>query len=788
MKPLIWMFLLTVLCTTMTEAKMQIASRGKARCMILTQPGATTPERYAAEELANTLRRITGATFEIREAASDAPESAILIGPGPLATALFPEVPLDTFGSEQVAIRTKGSRLLLAGGRPRGTLYAVYRFLQGPCGVRWWAPWAAHIPRKPSLSIPDLAIDEKPAFESRDPFWFPAFDGDWAARNFSNSQSARLTEKHGGKILYKGFVHTFYPLVPPDKHFQEHPEWYSLVNGKRIVEGGQLCTTNPQLRDFLVERVKEWLRESPNASILSVSQNDWYGACQCENCKALDDREGSHAGTMLALVNYVAEKIEPEFPHVAIDTLAYQYTRKAPKTLTPRPNVIVRLCSIECNFAEPLEGPSNKAFADDIRAWSQRSNRLYIWDYTTNFAHYVLPHPNWFSLGPNVRFFHQHGAKGLFEQGAYQSHGSEMAELRAWVLAQLLWNPYQDDRKRIDEFLDGYYGKPSARYIRQYMALMHQAARGFYMGCFTSPSAAPYLKFETLSKAERLWQQAEAAAKHDPDRLWRVRQGHLPVRYAWLVNWLPLRRECLKAGAEWPLPTSRKAVADEWLAVATGPGPEGWARMTHVNESGVTPEAFVARFAEDPPDPVIAPLPERGKNPAPPADLSGIDPRACVDGQDNLARLAREGEWAEVRDDPSASDHLAAWMPGSHHEWAFQVPLDRLPARARKGRWQVYAVVRVEKTPDADPNAAAFTAGVYDTAARASRGEIRVRIADAAETYRSYLLGTVETNADQYVWAAPTAVPGVKAVWVDRVYLVPTEDARSRQDALADLF
>jgi len=67
----------------------------------------------------------------------------------------------------------------------------------------------------------------QPAFESRDPYWYPAFDRQWAVRNFSNSQSASIPPEWGGCIRYKGFVHTFYPLVPPDKYFAEHPEWYS---------------------------------------------------------------------------------------------------------------------------------------------------------------------------------------------------------------------------------------------------------------------------------------------------------------------------------------------------------------------------------------------------------------------------------------------------------------------------------------------------------------------------------------------------------------------------------
>ena len=189
-------------------------------------------------------------------------------------------------------------------------------------------------------------------------------------------------------------------MVPPNEYFDQHPEWFSLRNGKRTHDHAQLCLSNPQLRDFVVERVKQWLREAPDARIISVSQNDWHGACECDACKAMDDTEGSHAGSLLAFVNYVAEKIEPEFPDVAVDTLAYQYTRRPPLTIKPRPNVIVRLCSIECNFREPLDSPANAAFGDDLRNWSKICNWLYIWDYTTDFAHYVQPHPNWFTLGP----------------------------------------------------------------------------------------------------------------------------------------------------------------------------------------------------------------------------------------------------------------------------------------------------------------------------------------------------------------------------------------------------
>jgi hypothetical protein len=431
------------------SADLRLGRQGQTSYVILREADAPEPVANAARELATHLERIVGAEFPILAPGDEIPRQAILVGAGAAARATFRDVPWDTLQPEEIVIRTDGRRLLLAGGGPRGTLYAVSRFLQDQCGVRWWTPWASHIPTNPNLEIPKLDLRSRPAFESRDPFWYPAFDPTWAVRNFSNSQHAHIPAAWGGAVAYKGFVHTFFPLVPPEEHFATHPDWFSLVKGRRTTDRAQLCTTNPQLRKHLVERVRQWLRESPEASIVSISQNDWYGACECESCKAVDDAEGSHAGTMLSLVNHVAATLGPEFPGVAFDTLAYQYTRKPPKTLRPLPNVIIRLCSIECDFREPLEHPVNAAFAEDIRGWSRICNRLYVWDYTTDFAHYVQPHPNWFVLGPNLRFFQQHNVRGMFEQGAYQSHGSEMAELRAWVLARLLWDPHQDDRALI---------------------------------------------------------------------------------------------------------------------------------------------------------------------------------------------------------------------------------------------------------------------------------------------------------------------------------------------------
>lgn len=566
---------------------------------IHTQTNATAAELFAARELADYLQQITGAHFEITQAGAELPDKAIVIGPGPVAERYFPGIAWDKLGEEEIIQRTSGHRLLLAGGRPRGTLYAVYRFLGEDCDVRWWTPWAAQVPKRSRIVVGTMNRQAAPAFENREAFWYHAFEGAWAARNQCNGHSEHLTQELGGNITYNGFVHTLYPMVPPETFFAPHPEWYALIDGKRTATDSQSCLTNPELLEVVCQRVKELMAAHPSDRILSVSQNDNTRSCQCTNCVAMDTATGGPGGTMLTFVNAVAKRIQATNPKVALDTLAYQYTRHAPINLRPEPNVIVRLCSIECNFALPLNHASNKTFAKDLVDWSKISDRLYIWNYDTDFAHYLQPHPNYFVLGPNLRFYQANHVKGFFGQGAYQSNGGEMAELKAWVTAQLMWNPNLDDRALLREFLRGYYGEAAALPIGDYLKLMSQAASDWNLTCF-SPVSAAFLNFEVMARGEELWREAERAAAANPDLLWRVKSSHLSLQYVWLSRWIELRHQCMDKGGKWPFEQTRAAYAAEWLDTATHPGPKGWDPITHVNESGLTPAAFVKELTENP--------------------------------------------------------------------------------------------------------------------------------------------------------------------------------------------
>jgi hypothetical protein len=558
-----------------------MAKYGTALAEIVVSEKAGETERFAAEELALFLHLMTGAEFraELRAGGEDRSpmKNRFLIGLETAKGCGFP-LPADTLGPEEILIQTAGPDLVLAGGSPRGTLYAVYTFLEDILGCRWWTAQATRIPWRPDLKIKPFEIRFNPPLEYREPFWFAAFDSAWAARNKANGIRAGADDLRGGSHIYEGFVHTFYSLIPPDKYFRDHPEWFSEIKGERTPKNAQLCLTNEELRKELVKNLKERLRANPKATIASVSQNDCLNNCTCPQCAAVDAEEGSPSGSLLRFVNRVAEEVEKDFPHVSIDTLAYQYTRKPPRTTRPRPNVIVRLCSIECSFSRPLDDERNKAFYDDLKGWSQIAPRLYVWDYTTNFAHYIQPHPNYRVLAPNIRLFTANNVCGVFEQGAYQSTCSEMAELRAWVLAKLLWNPDRDPDGLERDFLEGYYGK-AAGPISDYLDLIKREvdSAGDYLGCYSVPEAK-FLSLENIIKAWRLLEAAEKKAARSREYSRRVQVAQLPILYVVLTRWESFREASLKERSPWPWPKDRRELLERFLSVARAE------KATHISE------------------------------------------------------------------------------------------------------------------------------------------------------------------------------------------------------------
>ncbi|HPM81387.1 MAG TPA: DUF4838 domain-containing protein [Candidatus Anammoximicrobium sp.] len=533
--------LITALCllsaATTRAGDLVLADGGQSAYRIVVADEASPSTRHAAEELQMFLQQMSGAKLPIVSDREPLGAQEIVLGENAHLRQLGLQIDLPALGREGYVIRTAGQQLVIAGGAQRGNLYGVYGLLEDHLGCRWFAPDVSRIPKTPRLAIGPIDERKVPVLEYREPFTFDCFDGDWCARNRMNSSSGRLEEKHGGKIMFAPgfFCHTFASLVPPDKYFKEHPEYFSLVGGKRQDGYAQLCCTNEDVIRLCTEGILKGMKAHPEAFVFSVSQNDVDKHCECDRCQALARQEDSQIAPVLALVNRVAEAAEKDFPDKAVETLAYQWTRRPPKTMRPRPNVIIRLCSIECCFAHPLEkcdSPANRAFCRDLEGWSKLSNRLWVWDYVTDFSHYLMPFPNQRVRDDNIRLFVRNNVKGIFEQDTYNSPHSELAALGGYLTAKYLWNPDYDENTAMTEFLDAYYG-PAAKPIRDYLDLIHDYVEKNHIHVVIwAPPTSAHVTDELLTEADRLWQEAERLAGSDAAVLKRVQLGRMSVDYA----------------------------------------------------------------------------------------------------------------------------------------------------------------------------------------------------------------------------------------------------------------
>lgn len=426
-------------------------------------------------------------------------------------------------------------RLYLTGKTVTGTMYAVYSFLEDTVGWRFYSSTCEDVKFSKHIDVPaDTCVTYSPKLMNRDTFWYDTFHEEFAAkRKINGSINRKMPSKgYGEMISYAGqFVHTLPKLSETSGEVNAQP-----------------CLTDPKIFDTVLANVRKYLKNYPNARIISVSQNDSYAdgrGCQCENCKKIDDEEGTPMGSLLTFVNKIADAIKDEYPNVYVDTLAYRYTRKAPKNIKPRDNVIIRLCSIECCFAHPLDSDckSNKEFAADIEEWSKICKNLFVWDYTTDFMYYINPFPNLNVLYDNVRFFVDHNVIGLFEQGNGQSISGEFGELRAYLLSKVMWNPdmsREEYYECMDDFLKGYYGD-GWKYIREYIDKTSEKPNNKHMGIYDNIDKTVVVSTGTKEQRRavfdgymKLWDDALAAA--DEAHYANVEKSSLQIRYAYLCK------------------------------------------------------------------------------------------------------------------------------------------------------------------------------------------------------------------------------------------------------------
>lgn len=577
------------------QKDLKLASDGHAALTIILSNDPSDTEKFAAEELRTFLSRVTGADFVI--AAEDEASAVPGIYVGWTTFAKDQGIDFAPLGEEEWIIRTTNDSLILTGGRPRGTLYAVYDFLEKQVGCHWLDERVEIIPDRRDLLIPPIDIQEEPVFWQR---WVHNPRGSdkehwlFLVRN----KNYRYDQPQGFHETDKAFpadafyqltgtprsVHTFSNFVNAKDWFESHPEYFSLVDGKRLPANdemgpGQLCLTNPDVLRITIEQLRKFIEQdratakkngTPPPKIYNIMQNDKYHAhCQCETCQAVVEREGSESGPLVQFLNQVGESIAPDYPDIVLATLAYNLTRSAPETLQPRDNVLIAWCDVysRSDHLRPLTHSNNVIQARDLRGWAENMPRLGIgddyWDTLSYYNQFPLPWTLAHCLPADIRFFADSGCETYFsESAAYLEPGKQFRDFEYWLAFHLLVDPQQSAEPLRKTFFDGYYGEASPAMLRYYDYLTERMVNeAQYMGYRYIPQSLKYLDLDFFLAAEKLLDEAERAVTPGSLQYQNVLRERFVVDSALLHLWPWLKRD---SGPEKAMPFDYDKLLDRF--------------------------------------------------------------------------------------------------------------------------------------------------------------------------------------------------------------------------------
>lgn len=788
------------------SAGLEIVSGGKSAFTIVLSSDAIPAEKTAAEQLQKYIQEATGAELPIKseeEVSERAPQ--ILIGPGPRAKKLLPKQDWSALKGDGILIDVVGKTVLIAGDRPRGTLYAAFEFLERELGVRWWSPTVTKVPKTSELVVKTKDLTYRPPFAYRE-HYSTLVHGSRPERYIlgahyrQNGIYQYLPEEWGGHYSIIGESHTFNRLVPLETYFQDHPEFYSdPANGNKPctkksskpepnagVKATQLCLTNPAVVEIAAATALKWIEEDPSAGIISITENDNSNYCACPDCTAMAEKEGSMAGPLLYFVNQVAEKVHEKYPDFLVETFAYNKGFAPPKTIKPADNVLIRLAPLKADFGHPLDsdwnGPGTQEnVRDGLREWAAISKKLFVWNYITNFVFTIPPFPNWEGLGKDLRFFADNNVVGVFQQGdAITNDVGDMTPLRAYVVGKLMWNPQLDQKMLIDEFLEGYYGK-AAPFLKEYIDTYQKSFMAQNRKLSSHDHNFSFLDLDVLTKADELFAAAAAAVKGDADLEARVDREHFAVRLSWLYRYKALKQIAAARGIPFVGPKDpleelakleKKSLEFEIRGKGEGKPFEPEVRRLELvyspNPAGLPAEIQKMLTKEHNPETDIIELQF--------SDLIAL----------------RDGIWTNVVDDPKASRGKALQMLGGTNNTPVQFDLVNYGSDfLGKGNWRYFGVVRTDQ--DATNLGGVAVASSIYSADKISTGttgvimDTKITPAKMADgEYQVIDFGSAPLWGDAGLVFQSSMSSNVKALYIDRLFLVretPLSKEKSSEEA-----
>ncbi|MBQ7206173.1 MAG: DUF4838 domain-containing protein [Lentisphaeria bacterium] len=496
-----------------------IAAAGTVPRYLVTGDDPSRLEKRAEQELKHFYKLIYGRDLVVIPESQSAGKPAVYLGRTKFAAEN--KVDFASFDQEEWLLKTSGDSLIVAGGRPAGTLYGVYRMLE-KLGVAFLTPDETVIP-KPGSDFPVFDERRKPAFVGR-----VIYDGiprllmrgkygknrasqwaspevidaylSWRLRSRINgSTSQALPPYYVGKIYnlcHWPEWHTMSLYVNP-KLYDTHPEYFAMdregrrVKPRSFTMRGDVCMSSPEVRKVALASLREMIRRNRAAKspeewsvVYDVTRlDDTPEFCQCPACRKISEYDGSDTGLLVDFSNYLARNIRKEYPDVIIRIQGHAtHGRKLPNKIIPEKNILFRLCdtfSTRDPF-RPIEKAKNPEAISYFETWTKfgTPHVKMLWDYWNLGGSYFQPprvESVFDALKPDFLYFLRHGINALFIEASMDAYSPQnFMMLNYFVACRLMVDPEEDPEALARLFIRHYYGEKAAPVMYEYFRLIRE--------------------------------------------------------------------------------------------------------------------------------------------------------------------------------------------------------------------------------------------------------------------------------------------------------------------------
>ena len=548
-----------------------LAKGGETPYAIVLATNACTNVRFAAFDLSNILKRVSGATFPVYMAGDPR-----IVGKKRIAIATAKAVrgrrTADwerLLHNGSLSYSTADGDIVLTGKDPYGTTGAVYDFLERQVGCRWYTAFGDEkIPLRPQLTLEPFSNLVNPPFEVR---WvLDAYLTTMRVRNGDLFQFRNGLNTTGNYIFQNidlpdgcphlkceyvrlgGYGHTLFLHIPPNdkrRYFAIHPEWFTFARnrdgGKRVADR-QLCLTNMELRRELTKNFMAFVDSHHGHGVFNLSAMDVPGPfCDCEACTALAERYGTPGGPLFDYLAEVGELLLQRHPQALLSTLVYHKNQtQVPPNGNFRgfpPNIIAIFAPIDDDFSKSLDHPNNRQTACDLAVWSKLVKHVWAWYYPIPYTS-IYPYAGVRRTAKDVRIMLRNGLTGAsFEHDVARDAGANFFDLQFWVLTKLFRTPDADVEKLVREFCGHYYGA-AAGDVWRYWDELERLRESFPERVDWNGNLATLYTPTRLASWKKALDAAERKVGSDRIVAFHVQQARLGLDRLALQRWGDLKR------------------------------------------------------------------------------------------------------------------------------------------------------------------------------------------------------------------------------------------------------